>query len=120
MDLVVERLSEAAYAIDLSEDIIQTAVESRLRSARLYQSDIALPYLYVNVHVFQRAFSIRLEYKKYLYDAQFAHRSLFATTWSLNSLGTHGGDAGYIVAALSQDVDRFLVDFLRVNEDACE
>jgi len=121
MNLVVERLPSDALDIGLSEETIQTAVESRLRSARLYRSDLAfVPYLYVNVHVVGRAFSIRLEYKKDLYDADFAHASGYATTWTSNSAGTHGGDAAYIVSALSQHMDKFLVEFLRVNEDACE
>ena len=121
MMLVVEGLPSDATDIGLSDEGVQTAVESRLRSARLYRSDGAIvPYLYVNVNVVGRAFSIRLEYKKNLYDVDYAQASGYATTWKSSSAGTHGGDAVYIVSAVSQHVDRFLVEFLRVNEDACE
>ena len=121
MNLVVESLTSDASDIGLSDEMIQTAVESRLRSARLYRSEVAfIPYLYVNVHVVGRSFSITLEYRKILYDADFAHASGAATTWKLRSVGTHGGDAAYIVSAVSQDMDKFIVEFLRVNEDACD
>ncbi len=121
MNLVVEHLPSDASEIGLWDEAIQAAVESRLRSARLYRSEFALvPYLYVSVNVVGPAFSIDLGFKKILFDGDFAYASGSATTWSSSSTGTHGGDAGYIVLALSQHVDRFLVEFLRVNEDACE
>ena len=121
MNLVVERLPDIAFDIGLSEEIIQNAAESRLRSARLYRSDLDyIPYLYVNVNMTERAFSISLEYHKILYDDHYAHVSQFATTWDRGFVGTHGRDAGYIVSSLSLLVDRFLVEYLRVNEDACE
>ena len=43
-----------------------------------------------------------------------------AATWSIGGIGTHGGDAGYILSGLSQFMDDFLLAFLRVNEDACK
>lgn len=121
MNLVVERLPDTAFDIGLSNEIIQNAAESRLRSARLYRSDLDyIPYVYVNVNVTERAFSISLEYNKILYDDHYAHVSQFATTWDTGIVGTHGRDAGYIVSSLSLLVDRFLVEYLRVNEDVCD
>ena len=35
------------------------------------------------------------------------------------STGTHGGDAGFILSAVSQHLDKFLVEYLRVNEENC-
>lgn len=120
MDFLVERLPSGASDVGLSYEMIQTAVESRLRSARLYRSDVELvPYLYVAVNVIGRAFSTSIEYNKSLYDADFAGSFGIATTWKLSSAGTHGGDAAYIVSAVSRSVDRFLVEYLRTNEDAC-
>ena len=66
MWLVIENLSSDAKKIGLTEEALQAAVESRLRTARLYTSDTLKPYLYVQVSVVREAFSARLEYKKSL------------------------------------------------------
>ena len=58
LDLIVEGLPEDAEEIGLTRERIQTAAESRLRAARLYDAE-AGHYLYVNVNVVGRAFSNR-------------------------------------------------------------
>ena len=116
MDLVVEGLPADAAEIDLTEAAIQAAVESRLRSARLYDAD-ASPYLYVNVNVVGRAFNLTLAYKKLLYD-QVTDETNFATTWDIRGAGT--GDAAFILSSLAGLMDSFLVEYLRVNESACD
>ena len=63
MDLIVESLHADAAEIGLTEESIQAAVESRLRSARLYDAD-AGPFLYVNVGVAGPGHAIRLRYLK--------------------------------------------------------
>ena len=61
MYLLVEDLSADAARIGLSEQSIQVAVESRLRSALLYDSfRFADTHLYVNVAVVGAAFSMVL------------------------------------------------------------
>ena len=84
-------MQKSRTQIGLTEESIQAAVESRLRSARLYDAD-ASPYLYVNVNVVGRAFSARLEYNKTVYDQISTERGL-ATTWKIGSAGTHGRTA---------------------------
>ena len=119
MGLVVERLHSDAAEIGLTKGALQAAAESRLRAARLYSphSDRS-EYLYINVNVTGRAFSIALEYNKTLYDV---HSRLFrsASSWTHGITGTHGRDAGYIVSNLAGLLDQFMVEFLRVNESAC-
>ena len=44
----------------------------------------------------------------------------FAAVWEQGSTGTHRRDASYVVGSVSQLLDRFLAEFLRVNESACE
>ena len=117
MDLVVEDLPGGVLTIGLTKEAIQAAVESRLRSARLYDSR-ASHYLYVNVNVVGRAFSIRLEFNKQVRDILSGDTGR-ATTWNLGATGTHGGSANYIVSSVSRHMDKFLVEFLRVNEKAC-
>ena len=92
--------------------------ESRLRAARLYDAT-APTHLYVDINVLSNAFSRNLDYRKLLYDAMSAERN-YATTWSAGATGTHGGDAGFILQGLSEDLDRFILEYLRVNEAACD
>lgn len=120
VDLLVEDLSFHATGIGLTERTIQNAVESRLRSARLYNS---LPrfddaYLYVNVHVLSRSFSIRLSYHKTVIDEASGLRNS-ASTWGRGITGAHGGNASFILSGVSELMDEFLVEYLRVNEEAC-
>lgn len=112
--------------IDLTEDRIGTMVESRLRAARLYGGpDQFLGGLMVWVDVTDRAFVIDLEYAKTLYDPVsddmfMASPARFVIgTRAYGSFGTHGGDSGYIMQGISESLDTFIGDYLRVNEEAC-
>ena len=120
MQLVVEDLSDDAGEIGLRREALQAAAESRLRAGRLYTDDSAradYSYLYLNVNVGGRAYSISLEYYKSTTD-EFGQSST-APTWRRSGTGTHGGNAGYIVSGLSQYLDTFLAAYLRVNEESC-
>ncbi len=123
--LVVEGLPERAAEIGLTKERIQTAAESRLRAARLYtelffDEDWTSPraYLYVNVNALGPAFSLDITYNKWVRDEEF-DLSGRARTWHTGSLGTHGGDAGYILQGVSEHVDLFIAEYLRVNEASC-
>ena len=119
MYLLVAPLKSRAEEIGLAREAVQTTVEARLRSARLY-SDVhpVQTYLYVNANFVGNAFSIDLEFRKNVLDF-FSNETLFAATWSYGGLGTHSEDANYILNSLSQNIDHFLVEYLRVNEEAC-
>ena len=120
MRLLVESLPADAAELGLTKASIQVAVESRLRSARLYDSESTFgPYLYVNVNVVGRAFHASLEYNKLVRDPASDVPGT-ATTWDIRSTGTHGADSSYILSAISELMDRFLVEYLRVNESACK
>ena len=117
IDLLVENLPEDAAEIGLTKERIQTLAESRLRAARLYDADGGT-HLYVHVNVVGRAFSEGLDYKKRLYDS-VTGLSFRTTTWNVDGVGTHGGDAGYIMQIVSEHLDHFILEYLRVNEAAC-
>ena len=117
MGLVVEDLPEDAAGIGLTEDSIRAAAESRLRSARLY-SEASDQYLYVNVNVSGHAVNISLEYNKRVLDP-LSGLGGFATTWNSGAISAYGRDQGFILSGVSQHLDRFLVEFLRVNETSC-
>ena len=122
MDLGVETLHPDAAEIGLTEASIQAAVESRLRSARLYDSaddDDTNPRFYVNVFVSGSAFFIGLNYQKYVHDPASGVTSR-TTTWDTGGGGTHGGNAAFILSSISGYMDEFLVEYLRVNEAACK
>ena len=118
MDLIVESLPKGEALTGLTEEEIAIPLRSRLRAARLYDKS-ALPFLYVNVHVVGRAFSNFVEYNKTVTDHATGQENA-AATWSRHGTGTHVGDAGYILSAIAGHMDRFLDEYLRVNEGACE
>ena len=117
MQLAVGKLSEDAKKIGLTKESIEDAAESRLRSARLY-NPYALPYLGINVNVGKTAMGVELEYNKWVFDP-LSGENAYAGTWDIGGTGTHGGDSGFILSVVSQHLDKFLVEYLRVNEAAC-
>ncbi len=119
MELIVEDLDKDETDIGLTKDAITVAVRSRLRAARLYTAKRGPHYLYINVNVVGTAFSYSVEYKKRVKD-RASGLSTFATTWDTGGTGTHGPDASYILSLVSQYVDKFIDEYLRVNEDACK
>lgn len=117
--LLVQPLGPEAHDIGLTQEAIQTAIENRLRSARLYtQYDRQFQYLNVSIHVLPRSFSVTLQLNKFLWDSLLDEWG-YATTWHSAGTGTHGRDANYILSSLSRSIDNFLVRYLRVNEEAC-
>ena len=119
MALIVEELSDGAAEIELTEERIQTMAESRLRAARLFTSTTSADtYLYVRVTVVGGAFSMNLAFNKRVSDS-LSGESFRAATWNSDSTGTHGRNADYILQGLSERLDRFVLEYLRVNEAAC-
>ena len=118
MFLLVESLGDDAADIGLTKERLQVAAESRLRGARLFTLDRNRPYLYVNVNVSSRAFSTSLVYTKNMRDLATGITGA-ASAWKRGLTGTHGKDAEYVVSSLSGLLDRFLTEYLRVNESAC-
>ena len=117
MRLVVEHLPKGAADIGLTKEAIETSARSRLRAARIYNSE-ADSYLYINVNVVGRAFSIGVNYNKVLFDATSIEAN-YAITWNVGSTGTHGSDSSYILSFVSRHMDKFVDDYLRVNEAEC-
>ena len=117
IDLVVENLPSGADDIGLQKQAVINAAESRLRSARIYDPS-AWEYLYVQINIASGAFGIILHFNKVFTD-RWTSQTYPATTWTHGGIGTHGGNSQYILGVLSEYLDAFLVDFLRVNEPAC-
>ncbi len=64
------------------------------------------------------ALTIEVLFRKHLRDI-VSDRIGYATTWESGNYGMHSGDAGFILQAVSEHLDRFLLEYLRVNETAC-
>ena len=128
-----------AKAIGLTRDRLQAAAESRLRSARLHMGEEEFwsrqvyekdepetklpkatypPTLSVSAEVAGSAFLVLVELQKTLSDPATGEESK-AGTWESGRLGTHGRDAGHIVQLVAEELDKFLVEYLRVNEKDC-
>ena len=104
-------------------DRFHVAAESRLRAARLYadlsnDAETHGAFLYIGVNVVGPAMCLRVEYVKRLKDP-VSGETFPAGTWMESSTGTYGGDDGFIVQSVSELLDKFLVEYLRVNEEAC-
>ena len=119
MDLVVESLdTDYASEIGLTTEAIRNAAESRLRAARLFDAD-AKQFLYVNVGVVGRAFSISINLERRLDDLGYGHGGL-ANVWNRGSLGTHGGGHSggqFVLGSLSKHLDEFIAKYLAANDD---
>ena len=117
VELLVEHLSDDAAKIGLTRDRVETLTRSRLRAARIY-TDETEAYLQANITVVGSSFNIKTKFRKLVTD-RASTELFFATTWELGSTGTHGQDAGFILQGLSEYVDGFIDEYLRVNEEAC-
>ena len=120
MGLIIERLPDSAKDLKLTTRRLRTVAESRLRSARLYDASAFGSYFYVNVNLVRQAFNLNVEYHKLLHD-RGTDMSFKAKTWGMGFNGIAartGGD--YIVSTLSEYMDQFLIEYLRVNESACK
>ena len=119
MSLIIENLSDDAKKIGLTRAHLYRVAESRLRSARIYQDDYSQlkEYLYVNVHVVGSAFSASLRYNRRVTN-EHGHNGI-ASTWVQGYTGS-ADSASSVAFGLSELMDMFLAEYLRVNEDACE
>lgn len=121
--LLVESMNKDAKPIGLTREAVITTVRSRLRGARIYDAD-AVPYLYVNVNVAGKAFNISVRFNQRFFkpgvDGEPTSLDGYATGWDTAVAGTHGSDSGYILQSVGEKTDRFIDEYLRVNEEMCE
>ena len=115
----------------LTKDRIQALVESRLRAARLYldheapnypavvEQNRPLAYLGVSVKATKNAFSVAVNYNKRVYDP-VSDVSATTKTSTESIFGTHFGDGDFVLQGLSEQIDKFVLEYLRVNEAACK
>ncbi len=114
----------------LTEETIQAALESRLRAARLYDSD-ASSYYFVRVHLMDDrigdkhvgwVYGTNVSFNKWVWDEVSGQRR-FASTWERSSMGIASSAESVgesILGNVRGYMDQFLAEYLRVNEKTCE
>lgn len=99
---------------------IIAAVESRLRSARIYDPAVLKPILRVRADLYIKGlgkFEVISIFEKSLFDSLSGEKQL-RPVWVSAGSRTYG-DRDELLHRLSQQTDEFLLEFLRVNEKAC-
>lgn len=123
LNLHVEGLDADALDIGLKEDDIIKSVQSRLRSARIFDINEET-VLYVQVSILPRTFLSRGVYlidfnlEKVLHD-RASGISNFAATWESGSFGIVGDGSEGVLSEVSKHADKFIDEYLRVNAAAC-
>ena len=100
-------------------DDVENAVESRLRAR--FDPDSRGGTLYLEVHLYRGAFTVRLHfYKGSLFTDEYGFTSVPAVkTWWRYFFEVHGGQASSVMEAVRSGLDEFMNHYLRVNEPAC-
>ena len=118
--IILERLDSEASNIGLTADSIYTRVELRLRSAGLtpdIEGKNDDSYLYVNVFVVGAAYTVAVRYERRVNftagDQQYKH---YSPTWESLSTGIHGNNTANIMNSLDRRLDKFLNEYLKVNQ----
>ena len=109
---------DAAPVIELTTADIETAAESRLRAATLFDRD-APDVLNVRVIANEAGFNMTVVFLKVIYDPRSSEPGS-SSAWIRSAEGAHFGEAGRILDALAGLVHGFLVDFIDANEHACD
>ena len=112
---------------------LKVMAESRLRAARLYPSPtpaleitVKAPALDITVQALDgdgtNAYTARVAFVRPMLNPITEGR-LWVTTWKRGSFGYFGDRAdpsGSVQANVSDFVDEFILDYLRVNEGSCD
>ena len=105
----------------LTTERVRTLAESRLRAARLFSSAALFPLLSISVEVLGQTSVRTMSLSKMVHDP-ISGETHVATTWKETFLNRHrsGSDgADTIMQRLSESVDTFVLEYLRVNEESC-
>ena len=109
-------LNEDAKKLGITEKTVRNLVESRLRSARIYDEKSESSLL-AEINVFENYFTVYLGYFPVV-------RSLggygVAETWRKTASGTHKGNKNSILSPFPEYIDEFINEYLKVNQKDCK
>ena len=121
--LVVENLDDSAEKNGLTKRRIQTMAESRFRAARIYTDNLAGALFHVRIQLLDHGeFHILVSFNTVVHrDWSFDHhaKTNYAQTWWTGSIGRSAGNSGFIMQNLSEHIDEFINEYLRVNANGC-
>ncbi len=122
LKVIVEYLPTDLEEIGLSTERVQNKVELMAQSVGLKlrnPEDYSDKHLYVRINGISRAFSVDIYFNREVaFFAGDDFNSLitrYASTWNNGTIGTHGGDASYVMDAVEQYVEEFLNAYLKAN-----
>lgn len=124
--LFVSGLSNDVKALGLRKKMVEAAVRSRLRGARIYQKSLN-PYLNVRIGAVSSAVIVTFDFlRPVAVILPPGVRSMkktpwtgFASTWTRGSIGAGIATPERIMSAVSEHADTFIDEYLRVNAKAC-
>ena len=109
-----------------NEERLATMAESRLRAARLYSAQSGLPALGIEVVAVDgdgaNAYTARARFHRTVLNPR-TEGAVVSSTWNRGMFGwflDRSDPSSDVHASVSDFVDEFIRDYLRVNEDACE
>lgn len=112
-------------AAGLSKESVETAARSRLRSARLYNDSPGEVGGVLRIQVLlvpeRKAYTYRVWFEKQQIDKESGIHDWSPSGWEKWRVGEHAGNSNAILSGISQGLDQFLDDYLRVNDaGVCE
>ena len=117
-------LDEGAKKLGITEKAIRNLVESRLRSARIYDEKSSSSFLGVGIGVNNedkvggRSFSVQVNFFQLVSSPG---GSDFAITWSRETIGTlYSRDKSSVLSSLPPYIDEFINEYLKVNQNDCK
>ena len=120
---------DKAEEIGLTKEAIETAVRSRLRGARIFRdnpdlrSQSLMPdkngFLQVRVHLGGPAVSWSIRFEKLMTDWATDLVAWADTGWQTGAFGAHRDDSNFILSSIAPGIDKFIDNYLRVNEPSC-
>ena len=116
--LTVHTLPDYVVKLGLTLGTIQNAAESRLRSASLHDNRPLNSCLDIRVAVVEQIVIATVEFRKRILD-RFTDYSGLALTWRTGVFVRHENRPELIMSHITRLMDKFLVEFLRVNDEAC-
>ena len=116
MDLRVY-VDKGATAIGVTKETVTTAVRSRLRAARLYENGSESEF-FAGVQVLGFAFQVNVYYLKEMADPASMQMGR-VIAWRDGNFGTHRRDSSFVLSSLSESIDSFIDEYLRVNASSC-
>lgn len=129
--IAVELLGEEEIKMGLTMSRLQTLTELKIRREGIKVTNLKelsdkemlenvnviskFPFIYVNVNVVGKAFSINLQVNESVVLCRDKNILCSATTWQRVGTGTHEDRPEFIISTLSELLDIFLNDYYKAN-----